>query len=320
MEQSKIGTSELQNFQRGLSINLTVLTPVHNKFLCLEKTFNSIKQAIDSVKEFEIAWIISDNFSTDGSSKWLSQNQPKYGYQIIKPTVLLPALENFRFLTQASNSPYSILFAADDFCTKNFFSTLLSQAISNDLDGVIANTMRGVDPVPTPPVQRQKRLVIRDVLRLTGDSVEGIYSMYRTNLLEQSLMNLPSSNSSYGFDRVVWARLFIGNKTEQQEDISEFRYKTTFDDPTKHTSSTLSNPNPVKRAIKTLALQRKILRSLISNEKITKGMKLHNLILVSPIHFAEILDSVLPTRLRILTRNILSSCISAYASIRKTDV
>lgn len=320
MEQSKIGTSELQNFQKELSINLTVLTPVHNKLLGLEKTFDSIKLAIDSVEVFEVAWIVSDNFSTDGSSKWLFQNQLKYGYEIIKPTVLLPALENFRFLAQASNSTYSLLFAADDFCTENFFAALLSQAITNDLDGVIANTVRGVDPELMPQAQRQRRLVIRDVLRLTGDSVEGVYSMYRTNLLNQSLSNLPSSNSSYGFDRVVWARLFIGNKTEQQEDSSQFRYKTTFDDPTKHTSLTLSNPNPIKRALKTLVLQRKILGSLISNQKITVGKRFSNLIFVLPIHFLEVVDSALPTKIRILTRNILSSCVSAYASIRRIDV
>ena len=310
----------MQNFQKESGIDLTVLTPVHNKFLGLEKTFDSIKIAIDSVEAFQVAWIVSDNFSTDGSSKWLSQNQLEYGYQIIKPSVLLPALENFRFLAQASNSTYSMIFAADDFCTENFFSALLSQAISNNLDGVIANTVRGVDPVLTSQSRGKRRLKIRDALRLTGDSVEGVYSMYRTNLLTHSLLNLPPSSSGYGFDRVVWARLFIGNKTEQQEDISEFRYKTTFDDPTKHTSSTLSNPKPLERALKTLALQREILRLLISNEKITIGKRLSNLIFVLPIHFIEIVDSALPTRLRILSRNILNSCISVYASIRKIDV
>ena len=95
----------------------------------LEKTFKSIKLSIDSVEAHEVAWLVSDNFSTDGSSKWLSQNQLKYGYQIIKPTVLLSALEKFQFLAQASNSNYPILFAADDFCTENFFSALLNQAI-----------------------------------------------------------------------------------------------------------------------------------------------------------------------------------------------
>ncbi len=217
----------------------------------------------------EVAWIVRDNFSTHGSSKWLFQNKLKYGYEIIKPAVFLPAPENFRFLAQASNSTYSLLFAADDFCTKNFLAALLSQAITNDLDGVIANTVRGVDPELTPQVQRQRRLVVRDVLRLTGDSVEGVYSTYRTNLLNQFLSNLTSSNHSYGFDRVVWARLFIGNKTEQQKDSLQFRYKATFDDLTKHTSSTLSNPNPIEKTLKTLVLQRLILGKLISNQKIT---------------------------------------------------
>jgi hypothetical protein len=272
------------------------------------------------VEAFEVAWIVSDNFSSDGSSKWLSQNQSKYGYRIITPPVLLPALENFRFLTQSSNSSYSILFAADDFCTRSFFSTLIRQAISNNLDGVIANTVRGVDPSLTPTSHQRRNIRINEVLRLTGDSVEGIYSMYRTDLLRESLNKLPSSNSRYGFDRVVWARLFIGNKTEQQEDRSEFRYKTTFDDPTKHTSSTLSNPNPIQRALETVGLQRKIIGSLILNQKITAGKKFRNLIFVLPVHFAEIVDSALPTSVRILTRNILRSCISAYASIRKIDV
>jgi hypothetical protein len=110
------------------------------------------------------------------------------------------------------------------------------------------------------------------------------------------------------------------NETEQQENSPQFRYKTTFDDPTKHTSSTFSNQNPIYGALKTLVLQRKIVEALISNQKITIGERFSNLIFVSPIHLVEIVDNALPTNIRIITRNILSSCVSAYALIRKIDV
>jgi hypothetical protein len=48
----------------------------------------------------------------------------------------LPALENFGFLAQRSESLYSILFAADDFCSERFLSVLLRLAKESDLDGV----------------------------------------------------------------------------------------------------------------------------------------------------------------------------------------
>ena len=98
-----------------------MLTPVYNKYSGLVKTFDSILLAIEMEKDFKIKLIVSDNFSTDGSSEWLSENQSKYHYEIITPKNHLSALENFRFLAQKSQSLYSILFAADDFCSQEFF-------------------------------------------------------------------------------------------------------------------------------------------------------------------------------------------------------
>jgi glycosyltransferase involved in cell wall biosynthesis len=297
-----------------------VLTPVHNKILGLEKTFDSIKRAIEFERNFQIAWVVSDNFSTDGSSQWLSSNQKSYKYQIVKPQNFLPALENFRFLAQKSESLYSIFFAADDFCSEEFFAVLLRQAIQSDLDGVVARTIRGKDPEITSSIERQRRLGILDVLRLTGDSVEGVYSLYKTHLLKNSLENLPAAQDNYGMDRVLWAQLFIGNKVDLQKDLSQFRFKTTFDDPTKHNKATLFNPKPLKKAKQTLKLCKSMLDTIFNNQKIGVYKKISTAILITPIHLLEIVDSGLPTKLRIFLRKFLRSFFSAYASLRRTDV
>ncbi len=307
----------MSNYQKGISINLTVLTPLHNKFLGLEKTFENIRRAIDFEKDYQIEWIVSDNFSTDGSSQWLSSNQTKFGYEIITPPNLLPALENFRLLAQKSESLYSILFAADDFCSEGFLSVLLRQAIESDLDGVVARTIRGKDPDMTNYVEGPKRLGNLEVLRLTGDSVEGVYSIFKAHILKSSLENLPSIQDNYGIDRVLWGRLFVGNKVELQKDLSQFRFKTTFDDPTKHNKETLLNSKPFRRAKQTLKLRKIMLDSIYNNKKISMGKKISIVILITPVHLLEIVDSGLPTKLRIFLRKFLRSFFSAYASLRR---
>lgn len=310
----------MSNYQKGIRINLTVLTPVYNKYSGLKKTFDSILLAIEMEKDYKIKWIVSDNFSTDGSSEWISENQSKYHYEIITPKNHLSALENFLFLAQKSQSHYSIFFAADDFCSQEFFSVLLLQAIQSDLDGVIARTIRGREPELTTPPVREKKIGILRVLRLTGDSVEGVYSLFKTHILKSSLENLPSTQDNYGLDRVLWSRLFIGNKVELQKDLSQFRFKTTFDDPTKHNKATLFNPKPLKKATQTLKLWKRMVDTIFDNRKIGVSKKIFIVIFLVPIHLLEIVDSGLPTKLRIISRKFLRSFFSAYALLRRIDV
>ena len=283
----------------------------------MEKTFDSILLAIEMEKDFKIEWIVSDNFSTDGSSDWLTENQSKYQYEIIKPEKHLSGLDNFRFLAQKSQSLYSIFFAADDFCSKEFFSVLLGQAIQRDLDGVIARTIRGRDPGLTNSPVRKRKLGILRVLRLTGDSVEGVYSLYKNHIVNSSFVNFPSNQDNYGLDHVLYGRLFTGNRIELQEDLSQFRFKTTFDDPTKHNNATLLNPNPIGKAKKTFNLHKLMLGDFIANQNIGVGEKILTVILIYPVHILEIIDSGLPTKIRILVRKFLKSCFSVYALIRR---
>ncbi len=294
-----------------------MLTPVHNKILGLEKTFDSIKRAIEFEKNFQITWVVSDNFSTDGSSQWLSSNEAKFGYEIIKPPNFLPALENFGLLAERSESLYSILFAADDFCSEGFLSVLLRQAIESDLDGVVARTIRGKDSDVTNCVEGPRRIGNLEVFRLTGDSVEGVYSIFKAHILKSSLENLPPNQDNYGIDRVLWGRLFVGNKVELQKDLSQFRFKTTFDDPTKHNKETLLNSKPLRRANQTLKLRKIMLDTIFNSKKISTGKKISIAIFITPIHMLEIIDSGLPTKLRIFLRKFLRSFFSAYASLRR---
>ena len=197
---------------------------------------------------------------------------------------------------------------------------LLLQAIQSDLDGVIARTIRGREPELTNSPVRKGKLGILRVLRLTGDSVEGVYSLYKTHILKSSLENLPSTQDNYGMDRVLWSRLFIGNKVELQKDLSQFRFKTTFDDPTKHNEATLFNPKPLKKATQTLKLWKRMVDTIFDNQKISVSKKISVVIFIAPIHLLEIVDSGLPTELRIISRKFLRSFFSAYASLRRIDV
>ena len=81
--------------------------------------------------------------------------------------------DHFAYLANQANSRFSILFAADDFCTENFFSVLLRQALENNLDGVIANTVRGVNPFKNNTFLKKRNYRLIDVERLTRDQVEG---------------------------------------------------------------------------------------------------------------------------------------------------
>ena len=194
---------------------------------------------------------------------------------------------------------------------------LLRQAIESDLDGVVARTIRGKDPDMTNCVEGPKRLRNLEVLRLTGDSVEGVYSIFKTHILKSSLENLPSIQDNYGMDRVLWQRLFVGNKVALQKDLSQFRFKTTFDDPTKHNKETLLNSKPLSRAKQTLKLRKIMLDTIFNNKKISTGKKFSIAILITPIHLLEIIDSGLPTKLRIFLRKFLKSFFSTYASLKR---
>lgn len=68
---------------------------------------------------------------------------------------------------------------------------LLRLAIESHLDGVEARTIRGKDPDMKNSVEEPRRLGNLEVLRLTGDSVEGVYSISKTHILKSSLKNLP---------------------------------------------------------------------------------------------------------------------------------
>ena len=90
---------------------LSILIPVRNGMPYLRMTLESLFQELQKIDSYEV--IISDNFSTDGTSAYLD-SLTFNNLKIVKPSRDFTISENWNFLSQHASGEYIKLLCADD--------------------------------------------------------------------------------------------------------------------------------------------------------------------------------------------------------------
>jgi len=91
---------------------LSILIPVKNGMPYLKNTLEKIFLELQEIENYEV--IVSENFSTDGTLKYLEELTFK-NLKIVKPQVPLTLAENWNFVSSFASGEFIKLLCADDF-------------------------------------------------------------------------------------------------------------------------------------------------------------------------------------------------------------